>query len=139
MSSVTLALDRAAAHLAHARELRAALSSLFAESAELQKRSRQLCLFRRRMTGGSDLDAPSETAGEGAEPRRAAATQAPGLWRFLESRRGEMFCSRCLAVALSATKRIDRAIFWAEGRGARRLHGPCASCGRDRLLCGLTR
>jgi hypothetical protein len=32
---------------------------------------------------------------------------ADAIWRFLESRRGEMFCSRCIAVALALVNRID--------------------------------
>jgi hypothetical protein len=66
-------------------------------------------------------------------------TQHEAIWRFLESRRGEMFCTQCIANALLATKRIDRAILGAEGRGAKRQHGRCAACGKERLLCGLAR
>jgi hypothetical protein len=66
-------------------------------------------------------------------------THNEAIWRFLESRRGEMFCTQCIANALLATKRIDRAVLGAEGRGAKRRHGPCAGCGKERLLCGLVR
>ena len=59
------------------------------------------------------------------------------LWLFLESRRGDAFCSACLAAVLEAPRRIDRALMEAEGRGARRRYGPCATCGKDRLLAGL--
>jgi hypothetical protein len=59
------------------------------------------------------------------------------LWRFLESHRGQMFCAQCLATAVAATQRLDRALLGAEGRGARRRHGRCSACGKDRLLCGL--
>jgi len=77
-----------------------------------------------------------------AAPRRpttspSAMTHNEAIWRFLESRRGEMFCTQCIADALLASKRIDRAILGAEGRGAKRQHGRCASCGKERLLCGL--
>jgi hypothetical protein len=64
-------------------------------------------------------------------------TQSAALWQFLTSHRGKMFCTQCIADALSATKRIDRAVIGAEGRGARRKYGVCASCGKERLLCGL--
>jgi hypothetical protein len=59
------------------------------------------------------------------------------LWRFLESHRGKMFCTACLQAALGARGRLDRAVMSAEGRGARRAHTPCSSCGKDRLTCGL--
>lgn len=62
---------------------------------------------------------------------------AEALWQFLESHRQEMFCAACLAMALKATSRLDRALFVAEGRGARRRHGKCSICGKQRLLCGL--
>ena len=59
------------------------------------------------------------------------------LWMFLEGRRGEAFCSSCLRVALGSDRRIERELMLTEGRGAVRRHGPCALCGKDRLLCGL--
>ena len=74
-----------------------------------------------------------------ARARPLLAIQSEAIWRFLESRRGEMFCTQCISGALRATKRIDRALLSAEARGARRRYGPCAACGRERLLCGLTR
>jgi hypothetical protein len=61
------------------------------------------------------------------------------IWAFLEAHRGKMHCTQCIANALASTRRIDRAILAAEGRGARRQYGSCAVCGRERLLCGLTR
>jgi hypothetical protein len=60
------------------------------------------------------------------------------LWEFLEQHRGEMFCSHCLAKTLGVTGRLDRAVMVAEGRGARRQHRQCVTCGKDRLVCGLT-
>jgi hypothetical protein len=78
-------------------------------------------------------------AGTRAPARPAAQTQNEALWEFLTSRRGQMFCTQCIATALFATKRIDRAVLGAEGRGARRRYGTCASCGKERLLCGLIR
>ena len=72
------------------------------------------------------------------QPRPAALSQNGALWTFLETHRGQMFCTQCIATALHATKRIDRAMLGAEGRGARRRYGTCASCGKERLLCGLT-
>jgi hypothetical protein len=72
-----------------------------------------------------------------AAPARPTMTLSETLWRFLESHRGRMFCTPCIANALFATKRIDRAVIGAEGRGARRQYGTCASCGKERLLCGL--
>jgi hypothetical protein len=80
-------------------------------------------------------DGNGSTAASPARP--ALTTQNEALWRFLESRRGEMFCTQCIANALLATKRIDRAVLGAEGRGAHRQYGKCASCGKERLLCGL--
>ena len=71
--------------------------------------------------------------------RSATITQSEALWEFLTSRRGQMFCTQCIATALFATKRVDRAVLGAEGRGARRQYGTCASCGKERLLCGLMR
>ena len=71
--------------------------------------------------------------------RPATVTQSVALWEFLTSHRGQMFCTQCIATALFATKRIDRAVLGAEGRGARRQYGTCSSCGKERLLCGLTR
>ena len=80
--------------------------------------------------------------GDGAATRSpvrpATLTQSEALWEFLTSRRGQMFCTQCIATALFATKRVDRAVLGAEGRGARRQYGTCASCGKERLLCGLT-
>jgi hypothetical protein len=59
------------------------------------------------------------------------------VWVYLESRRGESFCSVCLAGALDTTRRIDRALMGVEGRGAWRHYAPCSMCGKDRLLTGL--
>ena len=73
------------------------------------------------------------------DARPATVTQSEALWVFLTSHRGQMFCTQCIATALFATKRIDRAVLGAEGRGARRQYGTCASCGKERLLCGLMR
>jgi len=80
----------------------------------------------------------SDGAGTRSPARPAAVTQSEALWEFLTSHRGKMFCTQCIATALFATKRIDRAVLGAEGRGARRQYGTCASCGKERLLCGLT-
>ena len=72
------------------------------------------------------------------EPARPMlVTQSEMIWRFLEGHRGQMFCTQCLSNAVMAVKRIDRAILRVEGRGARRQYGRCASCGKERLLCGL--
>jgi hypothetical protein len=116
------------AHIARARELRETIAPTLAQSAALVARSRELCrVFRRRISGGSDLEAP------------VAITRNEAIWRFLEAHRGDMFCTQCIAAALFATKRIDRAILGAEGRGALRRYGTCVKCGKDRLLCGLAR
>jgi hypothetical protein len=64
-------------------------------------------------------------------------THNEAIWEFLDSHWGEMFCTQCLARALGATGRIDRAVIGAEGRGALRRYGTCSVCGRDRLVCGL--
>jgi hypothetical protein len=60
------------------------------------------------------------------------------LWPFLESHRGQLFCTSCLAKALGVTGRLDRAVLGAEGRGAQRQYGSCSACGKTRLLCGLS-
>ena len=73
------------------------------------------------------------------DARPALVTQSEALWVFLTSHRGKMYCTQCIATALFATKRIDRAVLGAEGRGARRQYGTCAACGKERLLCGLIR
>ena len=69
---------------------------------------------------------------------RQPVAQQDGLWQFLEQHRGQMFCTRCLAAALGATRRIDRVVIAAEGRGALRRHRKCSACGKDRLVCGLS-
>jgi hypothetical protein len=70
-------------------------------------------------------------------PAQMPSPRDHALWEYLERHHGEMFCTGCLAHALGMTKRIDRSVIVAEGRGARRYHGPCATCGKPRLLCGL--
>jgi hypothetical protein len=59
------------------------------------------------------------------------------VWQFLNGQRGRMFCALCIGKAVLAVKRIDNAIMRAEGRGAIRQHGPCVTCGKNRLLCGV--
>ena len=86
----------------------------------------------------SDKTPQAEGGPAPPQPHRAALSQNGALWQFLESHRGQMFCTQCIATALFATKRIDRAVLGAEGRGARRQYGTCTSCGKERLLCGLT-
>lgn len=85
------------------------------------------------LTEGASNGAPAAPA----VARPAARTQNEAIWEFLESHRGKMFCTHCIATALSATRRIDRAVLGAEGRGALRRYGVCAECGKERLLCGL--
>jgi hypothetical protein len=91
----------------------------------------------------SDHAARGNGNGDGAATRSPArpgtTTQSEALWEFLTNRGGKMFCTQCIAKALFATKRVDRAVLGAEGRGARRQYGTCASCGKERLLCGLMR
>lgn len=70
-------------------------------------------------------------------PDQAPVPREQALWRFLDQHRGKLFCSSCIAEALGTSRRIDRALIAAEGRGARRQHGPCSECGKSRLLCGL--
>lgn len=83
---------------------------------------------------------PDHDNGSGAPPARPVQTRLnDALWRFLEDHRAQMFCTQCIANALFATRRIDRAVLGAEGRGARRRYGTCVSCGKERLLCGLAR
>jgi hypothetical protein len=69
----------------------------------------------------------------------AAGTVAldDAIWFYLESRRGEAFCSVCLANVLGISRRLDRTLIAVEGRGAWRHYGPCPTCGKDRLLTGL--
>jgi hypothetical protein len=75
--------------------------------------------------------------GNGTAGRLRPPDLTDSLWRFLAEHRGEMFCTQCLAKALLTTRRIDRVVLAAEGRGALRRHGVCGACGKDRLLCGL--
>jgi hypothetical protein len=70
-------------------------------------------------------------------PVRRPASNTEALWLFLRNHRGRAFCTRCLATAIGATARIDRAVMDAEGRGAQRRYDRCSTCGRDRLVCGL--
>jgi hypothetical protein len=67
---------------------------------------------------------------------RTPGRQQEAVWCFLNGHRGQMFCADCLGAQLGVTSRPDRVLFGAEGRGARRRHGPCAMCGKGRLLCG---
>ena len=205
MVSLTFTCAESRARIARARELHEALAPILAQSRALVATSRDLCrVFRRRISGGSDVDAPLivEVISKGpmcleclakrtgvpssriteslqrmgefiavtaeadrcgpclrittvyrltdprasASPRvaslptrLAALTHTEAIWQFLDAHRGEMFCTQCLATALCATKRIDRAVLGAEGRGALRRYGICVKCGKDRLLCGLAR
>jgi hypothetical protein len=93
----------------------------------------RLAMIYRIANGASGPDGAVATRPD----RPVTVTQGEALWRFLTSHRGEMFCTQCIANALFATKRIDRAVIGAEGRGARRQYGVCASCRKERLLCGL--
>ena len=202
MVSLALTFAESRASLERSCALCEALAPILAESRALVARSRDLCVaFRRRISGGSDVDASfiadiigkspmcldclarktgippgrltdslerigtfiavttqatrcgaclAVTRVYGLDGRPASATPLPvsvpprpavpwneAIWRFLETRRGEMFCTQCIATALSASKRIDRAILGAEGRGALRRYGTCVKCGKERLLCGL--
>lgn len=201
--SLTLTFSESRACIARSHEVCEALAPILVQSRALVARSRDLCrVFRRRISGGSDLDAPfiveiidkspmcldclesrtgipsariteslqrigtfivviagaarceaclrvttvyrlTERQASATSPpsslrsRQAALTQNEAIWRFLEARRGEMFCTQCIAAALLATKRIDRAVLGAEGRGALRRYGTCVKCAKERLLCGL--
>jgi hypothetical protein len=79
--------------------------------------------------------------GSTTAPSTITSTDLPDLtqavWRFLSEHRGQMFCSQCLAAAIGTTRRLDRALTVAEGRWARRHHGRCSRCSKDRLICGL--
>jgi hypothetical protein len=86
---------------------------------------------------GHKTEAPLPSSSSRRGP--SAPTRNEAVWLFLEAHRGQMFCTQCIATALFATKRIDRAVLGAEGRGALRRHGQCWTCGKDRLLCGLVR
>jgi hypothetical protein len=78
-----------------------------------------------------------ERASRVDEASAPAPSIGEALWQFLASRRGEMFFTLCLGVALRTGARLDRALLVAEGRGAGRRHGTCSMCGKHRLLCGL--
>jgi hypothetical protein len=88
-------------------------------------------------TSVTSIERPAEPAGLTGPPGRRPTTHSAALWQFLESHRSELFCTRCLSIALGATGRFDRAIVTAEGRGAIRRYGKCSRCGMERLLCGL--
>ena len=77
--------------------------------------------------------------GAAAAATNGAARRPNGiaLWGFLEEHPGQMFCTPCVALALGTTKRIDRLLMTAEGRGALRRHARCTVCGKDRLVIGL--
>lgn len=83
----------------------------------------------------SDQTTPVRPHAVSTRPRPADLAHV--LWRFLTEHRGEMFCTLCLTLALGGTRRLDRVLLTTEGRGARRSHGRCSTCGKDRLLCGL--
>jgi len=126
MASLTVTFAASTVCIARSHELCESLVPVLAESRALLARSRDLCrLLRRRISGGSDLHTP------------AVLTRNEAIWRFLDAHRGAMFCTQCIAIALCASKRIDRAILGAEGRGALRRYGTCVQCGKERLLCGL--
>ena len=91
------------------------------------------CLEQKTITS---LDTPVDPTAPPPAPPRTASHE---LWRFLEAHPGEMFCTQCLTRELGGTARFDRAVIAAEGRGATRRQGACASCGKRRLVCGLPR
>jgi hypothetical protein len=88
-------------------------------------------------TSVTSIERPAGPAGLPGPPGRRPTSHAAALWQFFESHRGDLFCTRCLSIALETTGRFDRAIISAEGRGAIRRYGPCSRCGMERLLCGL--
>jgi hypothetical protein len=92
---------------------------------------------RRKTTIHRVLDGAPTNGTATAAPAAPAISKNAALWQFLERHRGQMYCTQCIAVAMLTTKRIDRAVIGAEGRGARRQYGTCMSCGKERLLCGL--
>ena len=91
-----------------------------------------------RLPGPLATAAATRTNGGAAQPE-PTMTRSDAVWQILQNRRGEMLCLMCISAAIGETRRIDRAVMVAEGRGALRRYGQCAGCGRDRLLCGLGR
>jgi hypothetical protein len=59
------------------------------------------------------------------------------ILQFLEQRRGQAFCSQCIAATLFVGKPVDYALRQLEGLGPRREHGVCSTCGKPRLVIGL--
>ncbi len=57
--------------------------------------------------------------------------------RFLEERRGDVFCADCITKHLFGGKNIDVAMRHLEGNGLRRHHGRCSACEKSRLVSGL--
>ena len=86
------------------------------------------CLSKPSTVNGAAASVPAPTR---------LSTDLAALWRFLSDHRGQKFCTACLAEGIGASGRIDRVLIAAEGRGARRVYGDCAICGRSRLLSGL--
>jgi hypothetical protein len=62
-------------------------------------------------------------------------TVADAILQLLEQNPGQPLCGECVAKALSLpSKRVYSAIGIIEGRGGRRYHGQCSSCGNRRLV-----
>ena len=60
------------------------------------------------------------------------------ILRYLGEQTGKAFCADCIATRLFGGKNIDVAMRHLEGNGAVRRHGVCASCGKRRLVAGLS-
>ena len=64
---------------------------------------------------------------------------AETIIHFLTERRGQTFCTECIALKVRGARELaSSAILEAEGRGARRVHGRCSVCGKERLVAGVS-
>jgi hypothetical protein len=70
-------------------------------------------------------------------PDPASARRLPTIRQnvlaFLAAHPGEAYCSGCVEAAIGATA-VDVAMREVEGHGVRRRQGPCAGCGKLRLV-----
>lgn len=84
------------------------------------------------------LDSPASDAPRprSDETTRRRVTQH-AILRFLREHAGQAFCADCISTRVLGGKSIDVAMRHLEGNGVDRRHGPCAGCGKRRLLARL--